>query len=84
MYITEIAVVNAVNLGSTLLAAGDGYRAVAGLAVYSVRLAECLCGSLPAHAVSLLHPASYMALCKAVATEEYHVCVSEKVLMKAL
>ena len=43
MYATEIAIVNAVNLGSTLLASGDAYRAAAGVAVYSVRRPEHSC-----------------------------------------
>ncbi len=38
MYATEIAVVNTANLGSTLLASGDAYRAAAGVAVYTVCL----------------------------------------------
>ncbi len=38
MYATEIAVVNTANLGSTLLATNDTYRAAAGVAMYTVFL----------------------------------------------
>ena len=37
MYVTEIAVMNAANLGSTLLAATDAYIATVGFATYEVR-----------------------------------------------